>query len=509
MHGPGKSDPPIVPGKRPNKPGRPGAEAVEGRGGTKGTAGRQSTGRTQSRETVSQALACVREAAKRNRSERFTSLMHHVTPELLAWAFYQLKAKAAPGVDGVTWEEYAGALDGNIDDLHRRVMRGGYRAKPSRRQYIPKADGRQRPLGIAALEDKIVQRALVEVLNAIYETDFRGFSYGFRPGRSQHDALDALAFGINRRAVNWVLDADIRAFFDCISHAWMMRFLEHRIGDRRVLRLIAKWLKAGVMEDGTLTESTEGTPQGAVISPLLANIYLHYVYDLWADQWRKREATGEVIVIRYADDTIVGFKRQVDAERFLRDLRERLAKFGLALHPDKTRLIEFGRFAAEHRSARGLGKPETFDFLGFTHICGKQKDGRFTLVRHTIAKRMRAKLVEIKETLNRMRHVPVPEQGRWLGHVMRGYFAYHAVPTNARKITSFHYHVAWHWRRALGRRSQKAAVPWRRMALIVARWLPPAQIRHPWPQLRFLVKHPRWEPSALAAHARICPGGAG
>ena len=280
MHDPGKSDPPIVPGKRPNKPGRPGAEAVEGRGGAKGTAGRQSTGRTQSRETVSQALACVREAAKRNRNERFTSLMHHVTPELLAWAFHQLKARAAPGVDGVTWEEYAGALDGNIDDLHRRVMRGGYRAKPSRRQYIPKADGRQRPLGIAALEDKIVQRALVEVLNAIYETDFLGFSYGFRPGRSQHDALDALAFGITRRPVNWVLDADIRAFFDCISHDWMMRFLEHRIGDRRVLRLIAKWLKAGVMEEGALTESMEGTPQGAVISPLLANIYLHYVYDL-------------------------------------------------------------------------------------------------------------------------------------------------------------------------------------------------------------------------------------
>jgi len=301
--------------------------------------------------------------------------MHHVTPELLAWAFHQLKARAAPGVDGVTWEAYAGALDGNIDDLHRRVMRGGYRAKPSRRQYIPKADGRQRPLGIAALEDKIVQRALVEVLNAIYETDFLGFSYGFRPGRSQHDALDALAFGITRRAVNWVLDADIRAFFDSISHAWMMRFLEHRIGDRRVLRLIAKWLKAGVMEEGALTESTEGTPQGAVISPLLANIYLHDVYDLWADQWRKREATGEVIVIRYADDTIVGFERQADAERFLRDLRERLAKFGLALHPDKTRLIEFGRYGAQRRSARGRG--ETGDLrLPRLHAHLREGEGR-------------------------------------------------------------------------------------------------------------------------------------
>jgi group II intron reverse transcriptase/maturase len=289
-----------------------------------------------------------------------------------------------------------------------------------------------------------------------------------------------------------------------------MRFLEHRIGDRRVLRLIAKWLKAGVMEEGALTESTEGTPQGAVISPLLANIYLHYVYDLWADQWRKREATGEVIVVRYADDTIVGFERQADAERFLRDLRERLAKFGLALHPDKTRLIEFGRYAAQQRSARGLGKPETFDFLGFTHICGKAKEGGwFTLVRHTIAKRMRAKLVEIKEALNRMRHVPVPEQGRWLGQVVRGYLAYFAVPTNSRKITSFHHFVVWHWRRALSRRSQKANVSWTRMERIAARWLPPARISHPWPQRRFLVKHPRWEPSALVAHARICPGGAG
>ena len=334
MNDRGKSDPPIVPGKRPNKPGQPGAEAVEGRGGAKGTADQQSTGRTQSRETVSQALACVREVALRNRRERFTSLMHHMTPDLLAWAFQQLKPKAAPGIDGVTWEQYAVALDGNIDDLHRRVMRGGYRAKPSRRQYIPKPDGRQRPLGIAALEDKIVQRAMVEVLNAIYETDFVGFSYGFRPGRSQHDALDALAYGINLRQVNWVLDADIRSFFDCISHDWMMRFLEHRIGDRRVLRLIAKWLKAGVMEEGTWTEGTVGTPQGAVISPLLANIYLHYVYDLWVDQWRKRTATGPMIVVRYADDTIVGFQRHADADRFLRELRVRLAAFGLDLHPD-------------------------------------------------------------------------------------------------------------------------------------------------------------------------------
>ncbi|MFC7691833.1 group II intron reverse transcriptase/maturase [Paeniroseomonas aquatica] len=428
---------------------------------------------------MSQALARVREAAKRNKRERFTALMHHITPDLLAWAFHQLKPQAAPGIDGVTWEEYAVSLDANIDDLHRRVMRGGYRAKPSRRRYIPKPDGRQRPLGIAALEDKVVQRAVVEVLNAIYETDFLGFSYGFRPGRSQHDALDALAYGINLREVNWVLDADIRSFFDCVSHEWVMRFLEHRIGDRRVLRLVAKWLKAGVMEAGAWTEGTEGTPQGAVISPLLANIYLHYVYDLWVEQWRKRRATGPVLVIRYADDTIVGFQRHADADRFLRDLRERLATFGLALHPDKTRLIEFGRFAVRRRSVKGLGKPETFDFLGFTHICGERRDGRFILLRQTIAKQMRAKLVEIKETLYRMRHLPVPEQGRWLGQVARGYLAYHAVPTNSRAITSFLYHITWHWRRALQRRSQKGWVTWARVRRIAARWLPSARINHP------------------------------
>ena len=364
----------------------------------------------------------------------------------------------------MTWDEYAASLEANIGDLHRRVTRGGYRAKPSRRQYIPKPDGRQRPLGIAALEDKVVQRALVEVLNAIYETDFLGFSYGFRPGRCQHDALDALAYGINLRQVNWILDADIRSFFDRISHAWMMRFLEHRIGDRRVLRLVAKWLKAGVMEEGAWTEGVEGTPQGAVISPLLANIYLHYVYDLWVDQWRRRRATGEVIVIRYADDTVVGFQRHADAERFLRELRERLATFGLELHPEKTRLIEFGRFAAQRRSVKGSGSRRPSTSWASRTSAGSTRTGRFILLRHTIAERMRAKLLEIKETLYRMCHLPVPEQGRWLGQVVRGYFAYHAVPTNSRRdqrpstTTS-----VWHWLRALARRSQKAAVPWRRM----------------------------------------------
>jgi len=336
-----------------------------------------------------------------------------------------------------------------------------------------------------------------------------GSGRGAPRGRSQHDALDALAYGINLKAVNWVLDADIRSFFDCISHEWMMRFLEHRVGDRRVLRLISKWLKAGVMEDGVWTEGTVGTPQGAVISPPLANIYLHYVYDLWVEQWRKRMAAGPMIVVRYADDTIVGFQRHADADRFLRELRARLAAFGLDLHPDKTRLSEFGRFAVQRRSVKGLGKPETFDFLGFTHICAKARDGRFLLMRHTMRKRLQAKLVEIKETLYRMLHVPVPEQGRWLGQVVRGYLAYHAVPTNSQAITSFVHYVTWHWKRALGRRSQKGHVTWARMAPIAARWLPPARVKHPYPQQRFIVKHPRWEPSALAAHARICPGGAG
>ena len=397
----------------------------------------------------------------------------------------------------MTWQQYEAGLEGNLKSLHDRVRRGAYRATPSRRQYIPKPDGRKRPLGIAALEDKIVQRAVVEILNAVYETEFRGFSYGFRPGRSQHDALDALAAGIRWRKVNWILDADIRAFFDSISHDWLMKFLEHRIGDRRVLRLISKWLKAGVMEEGTWTPGTAGTPQGAVISPLLANVYLHYVYDVWVEQWRRRQGNGQVIVVRYADDTVVGFQHRTDADRFLRDLRERLAKFALELHPDKTRLIEFGRFAVKDRSRRGLGKPETFDFLGFTHICGVTRSGGwFRLLRHTMRKRLQAKLLDIKETLRRNRHKPIAEQGRWLAQVVRGYLAYHAVPSNSRAITAFRRFVTRIWLRSLRRRSQKHRLTWVRMNRIAKRWLPPARITHPYPEQRFAVNHPRWEPSA-------------
>ena len=426
-----KSDLPEVAEKRANKVASAAAELVERRGGAKENAELQSTVRTQSRAAVSQAQARIREAVIRNRQDKLTALLHHLTVDVLRASFFGLKKSAAPGVDEVTWTEYAEGLEENLSRLHSRVHTGAYRALPSRRTYIPKADGRQRPLGIAALEDKIVQAAVVAILTPIYEAEFLGFSYGFRPRRGQHDALDALAYGIRARKINWILDSDIRSFFDTISPEWLVRFIEHRIGDRRIIRLIQKWLKAGVLEGDQWIETTEGTPQGAVASPLLANVYLHYVYDLWVQQWRKRHATGDIIVVRYADDTIVGFQHRRDAERFLSDLKNRLAHFALSLHPEKTRLIEFGAYAVERRQSRGEGKPETFDFLGFTHYCGTRKDGAgFQLGRRTQRKRMRVKLKEITETLQRVRHRPIDEQGQWLGTVIGGYFAYFAVPTN-------------------------------------------------------------------------------
>jgi group II intron reverse transcriptase/maturase len=445
---------------------------------------------------VSQGLDRVRQAAKARKKERFTALLHHVNVDLLTDAYLWLKRSAAPGVDGVTWQEYAQDFEANIGDLHARIHRGAYRALPSRRKYIAKPDGRQRPLGIAALEDKIVQRALVEVLNAIYEEDFCGFSYGFRPGRSQHDALDALATAITRTKVNWIYDADIRSFFDSVSHDWLVRFAEHRIGDPRVIRLIRKWLKAGVMEDGVLTPTEEGTPQGAVASPLLANLYLHYVFDLWAQRWRHHHAQGNVIFVRYADDIVAGFEHKADAQRFHADLQQRMEKFALSLHPDKTRLIEFGRFAARDRAQRGLGKPETFDFLGFTHICGRSRKGAFQLKRKSRRDRMRAKLRAIKEELRRRMHDPIQQQGRWLGLVVRGYFAYHAVPTNVASLSAFRQHVVDLWRRALTRRSQKDRTTWCRIAVLAAEFLSAPRILHPWPDARFAVTHPRWEPGA-------------
>jgi group II intron reverse transcriptase/maturase len=423
--------------------------------------------------------------AQKDRSARFISLLHHVDVDRLRAAYWALKPSAAPGVDGVTWADYGRDLEENLRDLHSRVHRGSYRARPSRRAYIPKPDGRQRPLGIAALEDKLLQRAVVEVLNAVYEADFLGFSYGFRPGRRPHDALDALAVGIEKRKVNWILDADIRGFYDAIDHGWMLKFLEHRIADKRMLRLIRKWLKAGVIERGEWSETVEGTPQGASASPLLSNVYLHHVFDLWADQWRRRHARGDVVLVRFADDYVAGFQHRDDAERFLAELRDRLAKFGLELHAEKTRLIRFGRFAAQQRKQRGLGKPETFGFLGFTHMCGKTRSGRFALRRITISKRMRAKLRQVKEELVYRRYQPIPEQGQWLGSVVRGHCRYYAVPGNYKAVDAFREEAVKHWYRALRRRSQRTSLAWQRMGRLEARWIPPAKIMHSWPNVRF------------------------
>jgi len=509
MHGDEGSDSAVVAGKLANKGGEPPAEPVEPRAGAKENAVEPGTRRTLRRGSVSPGLDRVRSRAEEGKEERFTALLHHVDVDLLRWSYHALKREAAAGVDGVSWRDYGEGLEARLEDLHDRIHRGAYRAQPSRRVMIPKADGRERPLGIASLEDKVVQRAVVEVLNAIYEADFLGFSYGFRPGRGQHDALDALAVGIESRKVNWVLDADIRSFFDTVSHDWLLRFVEHRIGDRRVQRLIRKWLKVGVMEDGVVQPGRVGTPQGAVISPLLANIYLHYVFDLWANRWRHREARGAVIMVRYADDIVVGFEHRTDAERFQAALQQRMEQYALRLHPEKTRLIEFGRFAAANRERRGVGKPETFNFLGFTHICSRTRRGGFLLRRKSRRDRMAAKLRQLKEELRRRWHQAIPEQGRWLRQVVTGWFNYHAVPTNSHALRSFRHIVVGLWRQALRRRSQKDGTTWQRVHRIADHWLPKPRDLHPWPRLRFAVKHPRQEPGALIAPAGICAGGAG
>ncbi len=489
MNGHGKSDRPVVPVKSPNNAGQPVAEGMEGRGLAKGNPRQQNAPRTPSRQGVQSALERVRQAARRDRKLRFTALLHHVYDlEALRAAYLGLKREAAPGVDGETWRHYGQALEENLQDLSDRLKRGAYRAKPVRRVFIPKADGRQRPLGVTALEDKIVQRATVEVLNAIYETDFLGFSYGFRPGRSQHNALDALYTGLLTRKVNWVLDVDIRGFFDAIDHGWLVKFVEHRIADRRVVRLIQKWLRAGVLEDGKRTRVEEGTPQGGSASPLLANIYLHYVFDLWAQAWRKKRAHGDVIVVRFADDIVLGFQSKSDAERFWTELAERFGKFRLELHPEKTRLLEFGPFAAANRKRRGQGKPETFNFLGFTHICGKKKsNGRFTVLRQTIRKRLQAKLSEVKAELRRRMHDPIPEVGRWLRSVVGGHIRYYGVPMNSPALHTFRFQVGRLWHHALSRRSQNGRVLWDRMRRLIDRWLPPVRICHPYPLRRLGV----------------------
>jgi RNA-directed DNA polymerase len=507
MHGREKSDLAIGAAKPANNDGRPSAELVEQRAGAEGNAGQDRTRRAQDRASVSQGLDRVRHVARQRKKERFTALLHHVTPNRLRTAFFALKRQAAPGVDGLTWQAYEADLDRRIESLHERVHRGAYRALPARRGFIPKADGSQRPLAIAALEDKIVQRAATAVLNAIYEEDFLGFSYGFRPGRGAHDALDALAVGITSTKVSHILDADIRSFFDAVSQEWLLRFLNHRIGDPRILRLIRKWLNAGVLEDGVVSVGETGTGQGSVISPLLANVYLHYVFDLWAERWRRREATGDMIFVRYADDFIVGFQHEADARRFLDEMRKRLQEFALSLHPDKTRLIEFGRFAAANREQRGLGKPETFNFLGFTFMCGKSRQGFFLLKRKTRRDRMRTKLRMVKQEMRRRMHQPIPEQGRWLWHVVRGYFNYHAVPMNTRALAVFRAEIARSWHRVLNRRSQKANLTRVRMDKLIDDWLPKPRILHPWPDKRFAVTHPRWEPYAGKAACTDLSGG--
>jgi RNA-directed DNA polymerase len=485
-----KSDALVVPGKPSNKGDQP-AEMVEGRSAATGNAEQDPTPRTQSRiSCVSTGLEGVRQAARRNRRLRFTALLHHITPQLLVDSFYSLQKNAAAGVDGVTWREYEKILPQRVTEMHRMIHTGAYRATPSRRVYIPKADGRQRPLGIASIEDKIVQQAVVTVLSAIYEADFLGFSYGFRPGRGQHDALDALTVGIKSRSVNWIVDADIRSFFDEIDHVWMLRFLEHRIADQRIVGLIRKWLEAGVIEDGKRIPAVKGTPQGAVISPLLANIYLHYAFDLWVQHWRKQPGRGEVIVQRYADDSVVGFEKERTARAYLAELRERLAKFGLTLHPDKTRLIEFGRYAAERRRKRGQGRPETFDFLGFTHCCGINLQGKFQVVRVTAKKRLRATLTAIREKLYQRRHEPVPMVGAWLQRVLNGYFAYHAVPTNLWRLGGFRSEVCRAWRHALLRRSQRHRLNWVRFNRLTRKYVPSCRVLHPYPEQRFFASHP-------------------
>jgi RNA-directed DNA polymerase len=489
MHDPGKSDRPVVPQKPPNKAGAPkasAAEAVEGRGLAKGNPQEQNSSRAQHRTGLTHALERVRTAINRDSKMRLSSLWHHVCDvNRLRAAYCELNPRSAPGIDGQRWQEYGSQLEENLQSLSEKLRRGCYRAKAVRRHYIPKADGRQRPIGIPALEDKIVQRATVEVLKVVYEREFKGFSYGFRPGRSQHDALDALYLGLRKKRVHWVLDADIQGYFDAIDHRWMLKFLKHRISDRRLLRQIAQWLKAGVMEEGKLVSSVVGTPQGGSISPLLSNIYLHYVFDLWVNQWRKRHAHGDVIVVRYADDFVLGFEHKAEAEEFLAQLRERFAKFCLRLHPEKTRLMEFGRYAAATRRRRGDSKPETFNFLGFTHICDVTlKSGKFIVLRQTMAVRMRAKLAEIKTDLQRRMHESVAEVGRWLRAVVNGYYRYHAVPRNLPTMIRFYRAVGRLWHTALQRRSQKATFGWRRMLTLINRWLPAPRVLHPYPEHR-------------------------
>ena len=485
-----KSDESVVPATTANNGAAEApAESAEERDSAKRNAKQTALRRTPGRiKRKSRGLHGVREAARKDSTLKFTALLHHVNEACLTEAFFNLKKTAAVGVDGVTWHEYERNVEANIADLHDRIHRGAYRARPSRRTWIPKPDGRQRPLGIASLEDKIVQQAVLWVLQSIYEQDFLGFSYGFRPGRSQHDALDALSVAITGKRVNWVLDADIEGFFDTIDHEWLVKFLEHRIGDRRILRLIRKWLRAGVSEEGQWSKTTVGAPQGSVISPLLSNVYLHYVFDLWIEWWRKHRCRDDVVVVRYADDFVIGFENHSEATACLEELHTRFAKFGLKLHEEKTRLIEFGRYAIERRERCDGSRPKTFDFLGFTHKCAKaRKQGWFTIHRHSVMKRMRATLRAIKESLRKRMHRPLGETARWLRRVVQGWLNYHAVPSNSHRINRFVDEVTRLWLRVIRRRSQRGRSrwTWARMQRLARRHLPRPRIVHPYPNQRF------------------------
>lgn len=486
-----ESDIGVVPTNLSNKEPLGSAEIGEGRPVTLRNSNQDSSTRTQSRSKSENGLERVRQMARKDKRMRFTALLHHVSLHSLQESFHSLKRNVAPGVDGITWSEYGQNLLERLKDLHGRIHKGSYRPQPSKRVYIPKADGRERPLGIAALEDKIVQSALVKILNGIYEEDFLGFSYGFRPGRSAHGALDALWVGIMRKKVNHVLDADIRGFFDTVNHEWLMKFLQHRIADTRVLSLIGKFLRAGTLEKGKWESTNVGTPQGAVLSPLLANVYLHYVLDLWVQKWRKTKTSGVVIISRYCDDFVLGFQHRVDAEQFLEELRMRMRTFGLELHPEKTRLILFGRFAAQRCQERAKGKPETFNFLGFTHMCSKSQEGKFMVLRKTMAKRLGAKLKDIRQVLLRRRHEPIPLQGQWIKRVVQGYLNYHSVPGNNQRMDTFCTQVARIWLAALRRRSQRHKLPWDKFNSILREYLPKPRILHPWPNVRFDAKYSR------------------
>jgi len=491
MNGQRKSDSNKVPTKSPNKAGtKAAAEGMEGKTLTKGNTSQQNTSRTQKAgNDVPSALDRIRKLASQEKGTKFNNLMHHIySIDRLRKCFFEMKKKAAAGIDKVTWKDYEENLESNLQDLSQRLKSGGYKAKPVRRVFIDKADGKKRPLGVPVLEDKLVQRSAVEVMNAIYETDFLGFSYGYRPGQSQHNCLDALYVALLTCKVNWVMDADIKGFFDSLDHEWLIKFVEHRIGDNRVIRLIRKWLKAGVMVGGLKEETNEGVPQGGSISPLLANIYLHYTLDLWVDHKRKDKSRGEVIIVRWADDFVMGFEHRSQAENFLAELQERMRKFSLELHPEKTRILEFGPYAVNNRKRREQSKPETFGFLGFTHIVGIKRSNRmYTVFRRTIGKKMRAKLTEIKQEMRNRMHHPVEDQGKWLKSVIEGHNRYYGVPGNQHAMMVFRFAIGQLWWRTLRRRGNRRKLPWKKMKRFVDLWLPQVKLHHPYPLRRMGV----------------------